>query len=213
MLIGNLRGEYRKLLVAPVSLKATLLRLIDGEIARGNRGHIILKVNSVTERELMDKLSEASRAGVRVEMIVRGICCLVPGVPGKTENITVRSIVGRFLEHSRVYCFGDGELRQIYISSADLMTRNQVRRVEVACPVESPELRDWLSRYLETLLSDNLKARQLLPSGDYVPVAAQGRDLLSSQDYWLENPPAFAPTILPRRRFSFRLHLPGTWKK
>ena len=213
MLIGNLRGEYHKLLVAPVSLKATLLRLIDGEIARGNRGHIILKVNSVTERELMDKLSEASRAGVRVEMIVRGICCLVPGVPGKTENITVRSLVGRFLEHSRVYCFGDGELRQIYISSADLMTRNQVRRVEVACPVESPELRDWLSRYLETLLSDNLKARQLLPSGDYVPVAAQGRDLLSSQDYWLENPPAFAPTVLPRRRFSFRLHLPGTWKK
>ena len=213
MLIGNLRGEYHKLLVAPVSLKATLLRLIDGEIARGNRGHIILKVNSVTERELMDKLSEASRAGVRVEMIVRGICCLVPGVPGKTENITVRSIVGRFLEHSRVYCFGDGELRQIYISSADLMTRNQVRRVEVACPVESPELRDWLSRYLETLLSDNLKARQLLPSGDYVPVAAQGRDLLSSQDYWLENPPAFAPTVLPRRRFPFRLHLPGTWKK
>ena len=137
----------------------------------------------------------------------------MPGVPGKTENITVRSIVGRFLEHSRVYCFGDGELRQIYISSADLMTRNQVRRVEVACPVESPELRDWLSRYLETLLSDNLKARQLLPSGDYVPVAAQGRDLLSSQDYWLENPPAFAPTVLPRRRFPFRLHLPGTWKK
>jgi polyphosphate kinase len=199
MLIGDLRGEYRKLLVAPVTLKETLLRLMDGEIARGNRGHIILKANSVTEREIMDKLAEASRAGVRVQLIIRGICCLVPGIPGKTGNITVRSIVGRFLEHSRVYCFGDGDLRQIYISSADLMTRNQVRRVEVACPVESPELRDWLSHYLEILLSDNLKARQLLPNGEYAPISAPGEVPLSSQEYWLENPPSFSPSLVPRR--------------
>lgn len=96
MLIGDLRGSYGKLLVAPVSLKQTLLRLIDGEIARGDRGRIILKTNAVTERELIDKLAEASQAGVRVDLIVRGICCLVPGVPGKTDHITVTSIVGSF---------------------------------------------------------------------------------------------------------------------
>ena len=106
-------------------MKDHLLRMIDGEIARGQKGHIIIKVNSVTERELIDKLAQASQAGVRVELIVRGICCLLPGIPGKTENITITSIVGRFLEHSRVSCFGDGELRQLYISSADIMTRNQ----------------------------------------------------------------------------------------
>ena len=125
MLIGDLRGSYGKLLVAPVSLKQTLLRLIDGEIARGR---IILKTNAVTERELIDKLAEASQAGVRVDLIVRGICCLVPGVPGKTDHITVTSIVGEFLEHSRIYCFGEGALRQMYLSSADIMTRNQERR-------------------------------------------------------------------------------------
>ena len=122
MLIGDLRGSYGKLLVAPVSLKQTLLRLIDGEIARGDRGRIILKTNAVTERELIDKLAEASQAGVRVDLIVRGICCLVPGVPGKTDHITVTSIVGEFLEHSRIYCFGEGALRQMYLSSADIMT-------------------------------------------------------------------------------------------
>ena len=157
MLIGDLRGSYGKLLVAPVSLKQTLLRLIDGEIARGDRGRIILKTNAVTERELIDKLAEASQAGVRVDLIVRGICCLVPGVPGKTDHITVTSIVGQFLEHSRIYCFGEGTLRQMYLSSADIMTRNQERRVEIACPVESQEARDFLSDYLARLLGDNVK--------------------------------------------------------
>ena len=199
MLIGDLRGSYRKLLVAPVSMKETLLRLIDSEISRGPRGHIILKVNSVTEREFIDKLAQASQAGVRVDLIVRGICCLVPGIPGKTENITVTSIVGRFLEHSRVYCFGDGELRQIYISSADLMTRNQVRRVEVACPVESPELKEWFSHFLDVLLSDNLKARRLQPSGNYLAVPSEGQEPVSSQAYWLDHPLELAPTVMPRR--------------
>ena len=191
MLIGDLRGSYSKLLVAPVSLKQTLLRLIDGEIARGERGRIILKTNAVTERELIDKLSEASRAGVRIDLIVRGICCLVPGVPGKTDNITVTSIVGQFLEHSRIYCFGEGSLRQIYLSSADIMTRNQERRVEIACPVESQEIKDFLSDYLARILGDNVKARRLQPDGRFLRVAADGAAPVSVQRYYLEHPPEF----------------------
>lgn len=193
MLISDLRGSYQRLLVAPVSLKQTLLRLIDAEIARGSRGRIILKTNSVTERELIDKLSQASRAGVRVDLIVRGICCLVPGIPGKTDNITVTSVVGRFLEHSRIYCFGEGALRQIYLSSADIMTRNQVRRVEVACPVQSREVADFLGNYLERILADNVKARRLLSDGTYVACPAEG-ERVSVQQYYLDHPPVLSPT-------------------
>ena len=205
MLIGDLHGTYSKLLVAPFSMKDQLLRLIDGEIARGGRGHIIMKVNSVTEREFIDKLAQASQAGVRIDLIVRGICCLVPGIPGKTDNITVTSIVGRFLEHSRVYAFGDGDLRQIYISSADLMTRNQVRRVEIAAPVESPELKQWFSHFLDVLLADNVKARRLQPDGGYIRLPAEGAAPLSSQAYWLKNPPDLAETVLPKRPLLQRL--------
>lgn len=186
-------------------MKDSLLRLIDGEIARGTQGHIIMKINSVTERELIDKLAEASQAGVRIQLIVRGICCLVPGVPGKTEHITVTSIVGRFLEHSRVYCFGDGALRQLYISSADIMTRNQNRRVEIACPVESPEIRDWLSHYLDVLLSDNTKARRLLPSGDYIKVDQVDAPALTAQQYFMDHLPQFRSTVQPRRSLWDRL--------
>lgn len=199
MLLGDLHGSYKHLLVAPFAMKNRLIQLIDGEIARGTKGHIIMKVNSVTERELIDKLAQASQAGVKVELIVRGICCLVPGIPGKTDRITVTSIVGRFLEHSRVYCFGDGQLRQLYISSADIMTRNQTRRVEIACPVESPELKDWLSHYLEILLADTVKARRLLPSGEYIPVQPVDAPALSSQQYLMENPPKLQPTVKARR--------------
>lgn len=201
MLIGDLRGSYEKLLAAPVSLKQTLLRLMDGEIARGERGRIILKTNSVTERDLIDKLSEASRAGVRVDLIVRGICCLGPGVTGKTDNITVTSVVGQFLEHSRIYAFGEGALRQIYLSSADIMTRNQERRVEVACPVESRETRDFLSDYLDRILTDNVKARRLQPGGGYIRPPA-GSEPCSVQQHYLDTPPALAPTQTPRRRSS-----------
>ena len=108
MLIGDLHGSYQQLLVAPESMKHGILRLIDQEIEKGKEGHIILKINSLTERDLIDKLSKASKAGVKIELIIRGICCLLPGISRKTKNITVRSIVGRYLEHSRVYCFGDG---------------------------------------------------------------------------------------------------------
>ena len=204
MLIGDLRGGYEKLLVAPSSLKQTLIRLIDGEIARGERGRILLKTNAVTERELIDKLAEASQAGVRVDLIVRGICCLVPGVPGKTENIAVTSIVGQFLEHARIYCFGEGSLRQIYLSSADIMTRNQERRVEIACPVESPELRDFLSDYLARTLADNVKARRLQSDGRYLPAEADGTGEVSVQRFYLDHPPELRPTEVKRRRRRLR---------
>ena len=154
MLIGNLEESYSRLLIAPYDMKKGLLRLIDNEIAKGKNGRIIIKTNSITERDLIDKLSEASCAGVQIDLIVRGICCILPGIPEKTENIRVTSIVGRFLEHSRIYCFGKGEARQIYISSADIMTRNQQRRVEIAAPILSKEHKDWFSFYLDLILMD-----------------------------------------------------------
>ncbi len=197
MLIGNLQGDYAALLVAPNSMKQEMLCLIDNEIAKGPSGRIILKANSVTERQLIDKLSEASCAGVKIDLIIRGICCLVPGIPGKTENITVTSIVGRFLEHSRIYCFGADADRRIYISSADIMTRNQVRRVEVACPVKSPELQRWFISYLHTLLSDNAKARRLLANQNYQSVPADGTTPLNAQRYYLEHPPVLKETLDP----------------
>ena len=205
MLIGNLFGEYEKLLVAPNSMKNRLIDMIDAEIAKGERGRIIIKANSVTERELMDKLSEASCAGVKVDLIIRGICCIVPGIPGKTENITVTSIVGRFLEHSRIYCFGTGSERKLFLSSADIMTRNQNRRVEVGCPVMSAEIGEMLSGYLDRLITDNLKARRLQPDGDYLHVEAGENAPLSVQNYYMENPVRLKESVIPKRSLMERL--------
>ncbi len=208
MLIGNLQGEYQKLLVAPVSMKSTIMELIDREIDKGNQGRIIIKVNSVTERQLIDKLSEASCAGVKIDLIVRGICCLVPGIPGKTQNITVTSIIGRFLEHSRVYSFGSpySEDQKLYISSADIMTRNQTRRVEIACPILSEELCQWFNEYLQILLSDNLKARRLLPDGNYIKVPQGSDGPLSSQQFYEENPMELTATAIPHHNLFQRLY-------
>ncbi|MGE4547969.1 MAG: polyphosphate kinase 1 [Intestinibacillus sp.] len=168
MLIGNLEGEYSRLLVAPVGLKKGILSLIDGEIAKareGGEGDIFFKLNSLTDRDILTKLSEASCAGVRIRLLVRGICCLLPGVPGKTENIEVHSVVGRYLEHARVYCFGKGSERQFYIGSADLMTRNTEKRVEIASPVYNMGIQQRLVDILETQWHDNIKARILQPDG------------------------------------------------
>lgn len=199
MLIGNLHESYSRLLIAPYDMKKGLLRLIDNEIAKGKNGRIIIKTNSVTERDLIDKLAEASCAGVQIDLIVRGICCILPGVPGKTENIRVTSIVGRFLEHSRIYCFGNGDLRQIYISSADIMTRNQQRRVEIACPILSKEHRDWFSFYLELILMDNVKARELTSLGTYVKKEEKGKDVSSVQQYFIDHPIQFARTNVQKK--------------
>ncbi len=206
MLIGSLVGEYDRLFVAPNAMKNRLMHLIDEEIAKGPRGRIIIKANSVTERELIDKLSEASCAGVKIDLIIRGICCLLPGVPGKTENITVTSIVGRFLEHSRIYCFGEGEARRCYLSSADIMTRNQTRRVEIACPVTSEELKKTLSDYLERLIGDNTKARKLQADGNYLPVVADEEEApLNVQSYYMENPLVLQASAVPQKSFRERL--------
>ena len=173
MSTSNLNGEYHQLLVAPNSLKNRLMELMDGEIEKARHGkpaRIFVKVNSVTDRNLIDKLAEASQAGVPVTMNVRGICCLRPGVPGLTDHIKVFSIVGRFLEHPRIYAFGVGEETKIYIGSADLMTRNTERRVEIACPVLDPAVRRQIRHYVELYCSDNVKARVLQPDGSYTRV-------------------------------------------
>lgn len=186
MALGNLSGRYSRLFVAPTSLKNNILALMDEQIAKGKDGYILLKFNSLTDIDVIAKLQEASCAGVTVEMIVRGICCLLPGVPGHTENITVTSIVGRFLEHSRIYVFGRGDEEKMYISSADLMTRNTERRVEIACPIDNPAVRARLHDILYAMQHDTVKARVLQPDGTYCkkpavqdPICAQ--DLLMQQ--------------------------------
>ena len=186
MALGNLSGRYSRLFVAPTSLKNNILALMDEQIAKGKDGYILLKFNSLTDIDVIAKLREASCAGVTVEMIVRGICCLLPGVPGHTENITVTSIVGRFLEHSRIYVFGRGVEEKMYISSADLMTRNTERRVEIACPIDDPAVRTRLHDILYAMQHDTVKARVLQPDGTYCkkpavqdPICAQ--DLLMQQ--------------------------------
>ena len=186
MALGNLSGRYNRLFVAPTSLKNNILVLMDEQSAKGKDGYILLKFNSLTDIDVIAKLQEASCAGVTVEMIVRGICCLLPGVPGHTENITVTSIVGRFLEHSRIYVFGRGDEEKMYISSADLMTRNTERRVEIACPIDDPAVRARLHDILYAMQHDTVKARVLQPDGTYckkpavqAPICAQ--DLLMQQ--------------------------------
>lgn len=178
MAIGNLNGHYDHLLVAPVSFKQTLLAMIRGEQEKGPRGRIVIKCNSVTDRELICALSDASRAGVPIDLIVRGICCILPGVPGCTETVHVTSIVGRYLEHARIYAFGAGEDRKLFIGSGDMMTRNTQRRVEVVTPVYDPALKEELERYLDVQLRDTVKARELCSDGTYrkktgAPVNAQ----------------------------------------
>ena len=163
-----------KLLVAPKGLKSRIVELIDNEITYGSDGYIAIKINSLTDKDLIEKLAEASRAGVKIELVVRGICCLIPGVPGETENIRVISIVGRFLEHSRIYIFGKDERRRVYISSADFMTRNTERRVEVAAPVLDKALADRVCDIFSICMKDNVKARELMSDGQYRRVQQNG---------------------------------------
>lgn len=179
--LGNLQGSYQRLLVAPNCFKNQILSMMDEQIQLGKEGYMLLKFNSLTDIDIIRKLSEASCAGVKVEMIVRGICCLLPGVPGKTEHISVTSIVGRYLEHSRIFCFGRGEQEKMYIASADFMTRNTVRRVEIACPVDSPEIRSRLHGILDAMLQDNVKARALRPDGSYCRKAVSGERICAQE--------------------------------
>ncbi len=209
MSIGNLEGQYKHLLVAPVSLKSTIIQKIDQEIAKRDQGRITIKINSITDVDLIEKLKQASCAGVRIRMIVRGICCILPGVPGKTENLHIRSIVGRYLEHSRIYCFGEGSAESMYISSADFMTRNTQRRVEVACPIFDPDVRKKLHRILDACLADNTKARELLSDGTYRLPERSGAPVDSQQllmDQAVEDQEAPAePAEQPRQGLLRRL--------
>ncbi len=182
MSIGKLDGSYQTLLVAPVSLKSTLIELIEKETEKKDKGYIFAKVNSITDEEIIVKLKEASCAGVKITLLVRGICCILPGVPGKTENIEVRQIVGRYLEHSRIYIFGTGRSEKMYISSADFMTRNTERRVEIACPVTDEESRAKIHAYVDVCLSDNTKVRILFPNGRYHKYAGEITEPVIAQD-------------------------------
>ena len=186
--ICNTEFTYQRLLVAPETLKSGLIRYIDREIDKaksGKEGYILAKMNSLTDKQIIDKFVAASEAGVKIELIIRGICCLLPGVPGKTENIRVVSIVGRFLEHSRVYSFGKGEDRVMYISSADLMTRNTDKRVEIATPVLDKRIAERIDAILRTMLADNVKARKLCSDGEYRRVETLGEPL-DAQEYFLK---------------------------
>ena len=186
--MGETVESSEHLLVAPNCLQNRVLHMIDQEIAHaraGENGYIGLKMNSLTDKRIMDKLVEASCAGVKIDMIIRGICCLIPGVKGKTENIHVRSIVGRFLEHSRIYIFGDRGREKVYIASADFMTRNTLRRVEVAAPVYDPEIKMQLIEMFITMLSDNQKAREEDSKGNY-KISKNQETELNSQEFFYE---------------------------
>ena len=188
--MGETVEETEQLLVAPHCLQSRILSMIDDEIIHANRGepaYIGVKVNALTDKCIMDRLIVASCAGVKIDLIVRGICCLIAGVPGKTENITVTSIVGRFLEHSRLYIFGPKERERIYIASADYMTRNTVRRVEVAAPILDESLRCRLRSMFELQLRDNTQARRMLPDGRYNRVEiGEGEAPLNTQEYFYQ---------------------------
>lgn len=185
MSIGNLDGIYDHLLVSPTSLKPKILHLMDEEIEKGSNGRIIMKMNSLTDKDFMNKVSEASCAGVKVDLIVRGICCLLPGIPGYTENVRVMSVVGRFLEHPRIFSFGKGQSQKIYIGSADMMTRNTEKRVEVVCPILDESIKKQINHYLHVMLSDNIKGRVMQPDGTYRKLIG-GDELVDSQEMFIK---------------------------
>ena len=186
--MGETVEDMEYLLVAPRCLQNKVLAMIDEEIEHAKAGepaYIGLKMNSLTDKRIMSKLVEASCAGVHIDMVIRGICCLIPGVKGQTENIHIISIVGRFLEHSRIYIFGTQERAKIYISSADFMTRNTLRRVEVAAPIEDPDIRMQIQEMFVTMLSDNRKARSMNNKGIY-KIESSDNAPLNSQEVFLQ---------------------------
>ena len=176
MAMGNLSGIYKKLWIAPVGFKRNIIASIEEEIKKceeGQTGTVIIKCNSFTDKDIIKTLIRASEKGVQVTLIVRGICCLIPGITGKTDNIKVISIVGRFLEHSRIYAFGSKEERRIYISSGDMMTRNTEHRVEISCPIISEENKNKIEHILDVIMQDNVKARILQNDKKYIKLLSK----------------------------------------
>jgi len=187
--MGETVREADTLLIAPHCLQDKVLAMIDEEIARARQGldaYIGVKINSLTDKKIIDRLVQASCEGVKIDLVVRGICCLIPGVPGKTENIRVISIVGRFLEHSRIYIFGSGERAKVYIASADFMTRNTVRRVEVAAPILDPAIRARLLAMFDAMLRDNMQARKMGPDGTYTRREPGDAAPLNTQEHFYQ---------------------------
>ncbi|MFR1501766.1 MAG: polyphosphate kinase 1, partial [Ruminococcus sp.] len=187
--------EY--LLVSPHCLQNHVADRIDVEIEKAKAGqpaYIGLKVNSLTDKYLIDKLIEASQAGVKIEMIIRGICCLIAGIPGQTENITIRSIVGRYLEHTRIYIFGAGNQADVYIASADWMTRNTIRRVEVGAPIYDKDIKSRILSMFRIMMQDNVKARIQQPDGSYKKVQSNASPL-NAQEYFYAQAYASAKAI------------------
>ncbi len=167
MSISNLLGSYKNLLVSPVNFKPTILNLIDKEIQKGENGLIKIKINSMTDVDVIERLKLASCSGVKIKMLIRGICCIVPNVKDKTENIEIISIVGRYLEHSRIFIFGKNDEEKVYIGSADFMTRNTERRVEIVAPITNPIIKKQIKHILEICFSDSIKARRLNNNGKF----------------------------------------------
>ena len=200
LMVNNLQGEYRHLLVSPDGIEHAVCRLIDEEIRKGPEGYVCVKINSLTDCEIIEKLVEASQAGVQVQMIIRGICCLLPGVPGYTDHIQVTSIVGRFLEHARIYVFGRGRDARVYLSSADFMDRNLHHRVEIACPVYDREIREELLWILSQQMQDNVKASAVTPEGLYQRKSANGADPVSCQDEFMDGSIHKAAIFIPRKK-------------
>ena len=187
--LGTVVDKTEHLLVAPKCLQKPVLEMIDNEIAlvkSGQEGYIGIKINSLTDKKIIAKLIEASEAGVKIDMVIRGICCLRSGIEDLTDNIRIISIVGRFLEHSRIYIFGTEARARIYIASADFMTRNTTRRVEVAVPIEDVDLRARIQEMFITMLSDNVKAREQRPDGTYICLTPEENAPLNSQEYFFE---------------------------
>ena len=187
--LGTVVDKTEHLLVSPKCLQKPVLEMIDNEIAMvksGQEGYIGIKINSLTDKKIIAKLIEASEAGVKIDMVIRGICCLRSGIEDLTDNIRIISIVGRFLEHSRIYIFGTETRARIYIASADFMTRNTTRRVEVAVPIEDVDLRARIQEMFITMLSDNVKAREQQPDGTYVCLTPEENAPLNSQEYFFD---------------------------
>ncbi len=210
MAISDVNGKYSYLWVSPNQLKRCVLSHIDEQIERAKlneEAFIALKMNSMTDVEIMQRLKEASQAGVKVHMIIRGICCILPGIEGLTENIEVHSIVGRFLEHSRIYWFGPKEQCKIYISSADFMTRNTEKRVEVACPIVDQDCKKLVMEYFEDQWRDNVKTRIMQKDGTYQQVETMA-EAYDYQDAYIRKKPivkeekaSFLQTLFKRKRF------------
>lgn len=187
--MGQVVEHTKHLLVAPKCLQNKILAMIDEEIAKAKAGkpaYIGAKVNSLTDKKIIDRLVEASQTGVKIELIVRGICCLIPGIPGYTDNITVISIVGRYLEHSRIYIFGAEPECKVYISSADYMTRNTLHRVEVGVPIYDDRLKIQVLEMFNIMMNDNVKARHQLSDASYIKLPSENEPLNAQEYFYAE---------------------------